>query len=1235
MRILAIRGSNLASLAGDFEVDFTAEPLVSSGIFAITGPTGAGKSTLLDAVCLALFAEIPRLRAAPASGSVGAQDNGIAARDARSILRHGAGQGHAEVDFAMPGGGHYRARWEVRRARGKADGNLQNHSHAFERLDTGERMGGTNTETRAAIAEVIGLTADQFTRAVLLAQGDFEAFIRADANERAALLERLTGSQIYTRIGQRAWAKAREMEAGLSSLRQQITGQQGLDDDARALGEAALEEAGLAHAQALVRKETLEAEERRQARGRELLAAVEQAGQALQKAQGAHDAALPRREALVRDRKASRLLPLAAAQTAARQVLTLADSHLAKRVEAVAVAMQSAETCMQEAESAALALAAQEEQARQLAPALEEARSLDRQIAKASTHLELAQQDVSRTQADAARTRDAAASARDRHDAARARQAAAERWLEAHSALRGLSEREAELTALIAGYAATQADHDAGETVLADREEAERKALTDHHAQGDGLRLAEEAAQAAATQRQQAEAALPPEGALAELSARIEAMGGAQLRSVEAAQAVRDAERGAVTLETTRQRLQGGRLRLEEIEQTLADQAVALAGVDARLVQARRVLAQSLAASAEAAEALRAGLVEGEPCPVCGAAEHPLSALESLLGRHLEKNRAQTVALEQEWTGLRGDHQAMLREKEALTQRQAALATEESDQLSALAGLNTASEDARASLQQAIDAFGIEAGPDLGERLSALRQTANRQRDAMQAAQAAVDRTRRAEDAARRALEEARRSEQAAREQLRMESEGVNETRNVLATSAAALTRDGDTLDNALAGIVDWRSLPDGAAWVRSEARSWRDRAAEQVEAAQALPALAQTLGEAGSARDVAAAQASASTETWRQRNEEAAGLRGQRAALLDGRAVQDVEREIAQATDTARKASETARDRREQAARLLAGEKAAMAEAEGHLAKASATLDQADSTLTEALADNEVTAADLARVANLGAEGLEVEAQALTRIEGTMREAQAVLDKCREDLARHQASPAMGEGLQGDALTAALAEVRRELDAATRALEEARLAIRQDDLVRERTAALRARLEAESAKAHVWLQLSQLIGDSEGKKFRRFAQGLTLDRLLEQANASLVQLKPRFALERGMGGDMLIQVIDHDMGGRVRGLHNLSGGERFLISLALALGLAAMSTARGVRIESLFIDEGFGALDPSSLGQALALLEHLHATGRRVGVISHVEELKERIAVKIEVKPTGRGTSRIEVNNS
>lgn len=112
----------------------------------------------------------------------------------------------------------------------------------------------------------------------------------------------------------------------------------------------------------------------------------------------------------------------------------------------------------------------------------------------------------------------------------------------------------------------------------------------------------------------------------------------------------------------------------------------------------------------------------------------------------------------------------------------------------------------------------------------------------------------------------------------------------------------------------------------------------------------------------------------------------------------------------------------------------------------------------------------------------------------------------------------------------------------------------------------------------------------------------------------------------------MMIQVIDYDMAGEVRGVHNLSGGERFLVSLALALGLAEMSTGRGLRIESLFIDEGFGALDSASLGQAISVLEQLHASGRRVGVISHVEEVKERIPVQVRVTPVARGRSEVNV---
>ena len=169
-------------------------------------------------------------------------------------------------------------------------------------------------------------------------------------------------------------------------------------------------------------------------------------------------------------------------------------------------------------------------------------------------------------------------------------------------------------------------------------------------------------------------------------------------------------------------------------------------------------------------------------------------------------------------------------------------------------------------------------------------------------------------------------------------------------------------------------------------------------------------------------------------------------------------------------------------------------------------------------------------------------------------------------------------------------------------------------------------------AAADVWAQLNELIGAADGTKFRRFAQSLTLDRLVAGANRHLGELHPRYALRRMEGAEMALEVVDHDMADEARAVHNLSGGERFLVSLALALGLADISAGRGLAIESLFIDEGFGALDPDALAMAISMLERLQATGRRVAVISHVEALKDRIPVQIRVTPRGAGRSGVEV---
>ena len=180
--------------AGDFALDFANGPLGDAGIFAITGPTGAG-SPIADAMSLALFDAIPRLAGAPASGQL--SDDEFSPRDPRAILRHGAGEGHAELDFVARDGRSYRSRWSVRRARGRADGRLQQASIDLECLDTGERLGGRKRETLAEIERLIGLNAEQFGRAVVLAQGEFEAFIKASGRARPAPRKADRGSHLH------------------------------------------------------------------------------------------------------------------------------------------------------------------------------------------------------------------------------------------------------------------------------------------------------------------------------------------------------------------------------------------------------------------------------------------------------------------------------------------------------------------------------------------------------------------------------------------------------------------------------------------------------------------------------------------------------------------------------------------------------------------------------------------------------------------------------------------------------------------------------------------------------------------------------------------------------------------------------------------------------------------------------------------------------------------------------
>ncbi len=226
MKILSIRIKNLASLEGITEIDFTQEPLSSAGIFAITGPTGAGKSTILDALCLALYGKTPRYLQAKESGIeiTDVQGSAISQGDVRGILRDGTGEGFAEVDFVGIDGQLYRATWRVRRARDKAEGSLQAFSVALKNINTNTDIPGRKTELQDEIERLVGLNFEQFTRSVLLAQGDFTTFLKAAKDEKSALLEKLTGTHIYSEISRQVYVHCKQEEQELGDLNLQREG---------------------------------------------------------------------------------------------------------------------------------------------------------------------------------------------------------------------------------------------------------------------------------------------------------------------------------------------------------------------------------------------------------------------------------------------------------------------------------------------------------------------------------------------------------------------------------------------------------------------------------------------------------------------------------------------------------------------------------------------------------------------------------------------------------------------------------------------------------------------------------------------------------------------------------------------------------------------------------------------------------------------------------------------------
>ncbi len=1281
MKILAIRGRNLASLAEHFCVDFEQPPLDRAGLIAITGPTGAGKTTLLDAMCLALFDRTPRF-AVRGGVTIGDPDSGLKANDVRGILRHGAVEGWAEVDFLGVDEHRWRARWEVRRARGRADGKIQFQQIKLLDAITGRPLfGDRKGDVLEAIEQRLGLDFDQFRRSVLLAQGEFAAFLEANGGERAELLERMTGTGLYRQLGKAAWEQAKQAERDLQLLEREREGLRMLADDER-------ERLRARAAELDQRRRTIEHEReqvgtviewhRRHARLEQDLVSAEQARAEQEQAASELEAI---REALA---WAERIQPLRGQH---EQIVRRGAELTERQAE---LSFFRGELPLLEDQRAQLQarltrdeqqLEQARERRRRIGGELDRARELDARrgelrprSARLSDELERARVQASEREQELATLDQGLAQQRALEQSERT-------WLSEHAGAVQLGEAWGHLRGLLLRHARDLAARErVGSTI---REHEAKQALHEREIGQLELAVHELRRQRQNFQLKIRKVAreidqLPP---LSELRARQRVLDEGQKRLATLRDLLSKDRRCVETIAELRGRQRDQGLEREHRTRERDRVASELVRVEATFAEAQRSLRQLEAVRDLASH--RADLRPGEACPVCGATEHPALAREQApADRIIAEQRDRIEALLRKRDDLQreqGEHESrrqiaidqLVGLIKALREREREREILQVEWTSWLAfgpllpgdersasdpDLDTASEGQGSGDQLSLLGQSVAGSePELPEQLAdprsdtatwALLDRFEQRARTLAQQQADLDRlVERQRDQQRRRDELDEQLDEHRRELDRLEQHHDAVTRELdrAREQLAALERELDERDATLAAVLD------EAPWI-----DWRARLVEASEAfIAALDREASAVQQHRRALDEAREQAGALElrrvelhSTLGQRRERVAALELElgelarllaeldeaRAGLLEGRSVAEVQRQLEAAEELALRDREASKDRLIEVERSRQDRRTRIEALEEQIATLAGQLELDQQSFARALASAGFSPERLEQL--LARPELGDEAW-LTEQRATLRERDAALARQRAVVGERERVLAAHRETRPEMSEAQASERRATLDAELRALAgelfEVEHRLRSDAEAQARAHELGPRLGAQQQRARVWARLRDAIGDATGTRFQQFAQSLTLELLLAQANAQLRELKPRYALARVPGHDLELQLIDHDLGDEVRSIRGLSGGEKFLVSLALALALASLA-AEDCRIDSLFIDEGFGTLDAQSLDIAVSTLDALQSDGRQIGVISHVPGLAERVGVEIRVEPVASGRSRVRV---
>lgn len=1240
MKILSIRIKNLASI-GEAFIDFEDEPLASTGVFAITGATGAGKSTLLDAICLALYGKTPRYDLARESGVELKDTSGstISQGDVKSILMDGTASGFAQVTFKGLNKQIYRAEWQVKRAREKITGRLQADSIQLFNVSTNTPFPEKKTETLAEIEKLIGLNFHQFTRSVLLAQGDFTAFLKADKDSKASLLEKLTGTEIYSEISIAVFDKCRQATQVLKDLMLKMDDVDILPEESitefvqekkdieKVLVESATE---LKQVEKSIQWYNTLEEFQKQKQTSETILQVA-AKNLKEQETGKNELSLVEEVQVLKPHfnQKGRVFSAISKRKSEKEIQIVAIAQLKKEIESAGNFIQSNEQKITE----------QRLQQRENQPKFTEARQLDTLLQEKekqakSTHEQneaIVQRKVTQEKivTDTQRKIDEL----NRHINN------IENWLETNAARK----LPAENNSLI-------------QSKLKDGENFLTALSTENENLEDSKKKAQTANETLLERRKEIEliniSLSKVNEKIGEFREKISNISLSELSQKKDALN----EQNTVNLKATslwgqlfreKENQQKGTEKLNELylllggsERQLPINANLLNETRIKKEHSEKILAKSRLQLAENVESLRAHLTEGEECPVCGSLEHPFKI-------HNPQLDAVMADLEKDAKDCNEAHEKILQKKSGLEtsikslNKQVEESKKENERVTTLIN----------SLQSGWENLALdkECFVQPEEKISSwLENTISLAGKEMKELNNKIDFYYETKSQLEKEEEKKKNDDEQLKEmekqfaniewEIKSFEKNKTQSENFIQkyqTQLDTILKELNPFFSKADWSEKWKSGPaDFAEKLTQFSQTWLAKNDQLKEYKEEISPLKVKAGELENYFREIQSEAAKKLKELNSILEEKSSLQDKRLVLFEGQDVNEVEQRIQEELDNTIQKNEKEKlvhvDFKNQ---LLTHETEfktltnTIVEEESEFESVNQLI---ENWLSEYNEKNKVELVidSLEKMVDKDAGWIKERREFFQKLNESLVEARSVFQNKSLMLTNHQTTDEPKELLE---------KLQKKFEALNQSREnlnqrkgEIGHILQQQEANNKRFESLKVLLEKNRKESENWNKLSDLIGSPDGKKFRRIAQEYTLEILLVHANHHLEFLSKRYVLSR-IPDTLALQILDRDMGDEIRTVFSLSGGESFLVSLALALGLASLSSDK-MQVESLFIDEGFGSLDPETLDMAMDALDRLHSQGRKVGVISHVQEMKERITTQIQVEKMSSGKSRVVV---